>query len=244
MQPKSMSWMQIRENIANQIASGRLSPGQQLPSEAELSKLLSAGRHSVRRALSALSAEGRLRIEHGRGAFVIDEPSIQYTIDRRNRLFDQLERDGHRGELSFLASGEQAADKVTAQALDIAEGAQVHVSEVLILANGTPLAMGKSYHPLPRFSNHKLHRRFAPTQRMFYRSYGISEYFRGITYLWARTATHEEAELLQQHLALPIVETRARDNDASGKAIGFSTTIWAGSRIRFVLPQVSGVDGQ
>ena len=236
VRPKSLSWMEIRDALLEEISSGRFRPGERLPSETELSGWFRAGRHSVRRALDALSAEGRVRIEHGRGAFVQDGPAFQYTIDRRDRLFDQLERAGHKSELVTLAVDERSADEEVAMALGVSKGASVHVSEVLLLADGAPLGIGQSHHPAARFPDFRTHRRFAPTQRMFYRSYGIAEYFREDTYLWARPATPDEADLLQQHPSSPVVETRARDTDALGAIIGFSMTIWAASRLRFVLP--------
>ena len=236
MQPKSLSWSQIRDALAAKIASGIFAPGERLPSEPELSAMFSAGRYSIRRALSVLSAEGRLRIEHGRGVFVSDGPAFQYTIDRRKRLFDQLERDGHRGEVVPLAASAQPADAEIASALSLIAGTAVHLNEVLLLSNGNPLGIGRSFHPLARFPDYAAHRRSAPTQRMFYRSYGIAEFFREDTILWARPAALNESELLKQHPAMPVVETRTRDVDGSGTVIGFSTTTWAASRIRFVLP--------
>jgi GntR family phosphonate transport system transcriptional regulator len=236
MQPKSLSWKQIRDALAQQIATGGFAAGGKLPSEAELGAMFRAGRHSVRRALGVLAAEGRVRIEHGRGAFVQDGVSFQYTIDRRDRLFDQLERAGHRSELVALAVEERPAGPEIAAALGIGEGAPVHESRVLLMADGVPLGIGRSHHPLARFPDFRTHRRFAPTQRMFYRSYGIGAYFREDTFLWARPATPEEADLLKQQPGMPVVETRARDTDPQGSTIGFSTTVWAASRIRFVLP--------
>lgn len=236
MLPKALSWMEIRDALAQQIASRQLAPGDRLPSEPELSARFCAGRHSVRRALAALSAEGRVRIEHGRGAFVQEGLAFQYTIDRRDRLFDQLERNGHRADLTTISIGEEPADVNVASALGLSEGAAVHLSEILIIADGIPLGIGRSHHPLSLFPDYKAHRRFAPTQRVFYRSYGIAEYFREETELLARPATHQEASQLKQHPSMPVLQTRTRDTDILGKTIGFSTTIWAASRIRFVLP--------
>jgi GntR family phosphonate transport system transcriptional regulator len=236
MLPKSMTWIEIRDALSRMIAAGELAPGERLPSEPELTLQFRAGRHSVRRALSVLSAEGRVRIEHGRGVFVREQPAFQYTIDRNSRLFDQLVRDGHNGKAVTRTTGEEPAAPEIAKALGLSSGTLVHVSEVLLKADDTVLGIGRSYHPLLRFPDYQAHRRFAPTQRNFYRSYGISEYFRQQTFLWARPATPQESALLEQHHAMPVVETHAQDIDASGAAIGLSTTIWASSRIRFVLP--------
>lgn len=236
MQPKSLSWSQIYDALKKKIISGELAPGERLPSEPELSVIYGAGRYSVRRALSMLSSEGRLRIEHGRGVFVSDGLVFQYTIDRRQRLFDQLERAGHRGEVVCLSIGDRLADAEIAFGLKIIEGERVHVNEVLLLSDGIPLGIGRSFHPLSKFSKYGEHRRSAPTQRMFYKSYGINEFFREDTFLWSRPATPDEAGLLRQNLVMPVVETHTRDLDSSGSVIGYSTTLWAASRIRFIFP--------
>lgn len=236
MQPKSLSWSQIRDALAEKIASGTFAPGDRLPSEPELSAMFAAGRYSVRRALSTLSAEGRLLIEHGRGAFVSDGPAFRYTIDRRERLFDQLERDGHCGEVVPLTASTQPVDEEIASALGLLAGTAVHVNEVLLKSDGNPLGVGRSFHPLARFPDYQTQRRSAPTQRMFYKSNGITDFFREDTLLWGRPASLKEADLLKQHPAMPVVETRTRDIDGSGSVIGYSTTAWAASRIRFILP--------
>ncbi|MBJ7362149.1 MAG: GntR family transcriptional regulator [Ilumatobacteraceae bacterium] len=236
MQPKSLAWTQIRDALAQRIESGQFSPGDRLPSEPELSLMFHAGRHSVRRALSALSSEGRLRIEHGRGTFVSDGLAFQYTIDRRERLFDQLKSAGHLGEVTALASGEDPANAEVASALGLDERSTVHVNDVLLLVDDVPLGIGRSFHPLARFPDYEIHRQFALTQRMFYKSYGIHDFFREDTLLTSRTARVEEADLLKQQPEMPIVETKTRDVDSSGAVIGYSTTVWAASRIRFVIP--------
>ncbi|WP_333834248.1 GntR family transcriptional regulator [Rubrimonas sp.] len=236
MQPKTKSWVEIRDSFGDDIAAGRLLPGERLPSESELCQRLGAGRHSVRRALGALAAQGLVKIEHGRGAFVAETTPIRYTIDRRNRLFDELERQGHLPELRTVDTGETRADAEVAEALDLAEGAAVHVNEVILLADGAPLGLGRSYHPLGRFPDYREHRRFAPRQRLFYRSYGIGEYYRKDTVLWARRADPGEADRLSQHPDLPVIETEALDIDEGGAVIGLSRTVWASTRLRFVLP--------
>ncbi len=236
MRPKSLAWTQIRDALVQRIESGRLSPGDRLPSEPELSLMFHAGRHSVRRALSVLSSEGRLRIEHGRGAFVSDGLAFQYTIDRRERLFDQLKRAGHLGEVTALASGEHPANAEVASALGLVERSTVHFSDVLLLVDDVPLGIGRSFHPLVRFPGYEIHRQSALTQRMFYRAYGICDFYREDTLLNSRMARIDEADLLKQHPAMPIVETKTRDVDSSGAVIGYSTTVWAASRIRFVIP--------
>jgi len=54
------------------IASGRLKPGDRLPSERTLVADLSASRSTVRLVLVRLVAEGLIRSEHGRAYFVCE----------------------------------------------------------------------------------------------------------------------------------------------------------------------------
>lgn len=59
-------------DIKNKILCGKLQPGDQLPTEAELEKLYAASRAPVRQALSMLEHEAFLTRRQGRGTFVCD----------------------------------------------------------------------------------------------------------------------------------------------------------------------------
>lgn len=48
-------------------------PGDRIPTESELSRMLNVGRNSVREAVKLLSANGILRVERGRGTFVMEQ---------------------------------------------------------------------------------------------------------------------------------------------------------------------------
>ncbi|MFG1696697.1 GntR family transcriptional regulator [Nonomuraea sp. NPDC049309] len=56
--------------LRRQIEQGHLSPGDLLPSEAELRRRFEASRNTVRQALTVLEREGLIVAEHGRGRFV------------------------------------------------------------------------------------------------------------------------------------------------------------------------------
>ncbi len=58
------------KEILDRIRSGDLKPGDQLPTEQELSKMLGVGRSSLREAISALALVGYIEVVQGRGSFV------------------------------------------------------------------------------------------------------------------------------------------------------------------------------
>ena len=65
-------YRQLLQILRNQILSGQLQPGQQLPTEEELSLTYGLSRGTVRKAVAQLEAERLVRIEHGIGSFVRD----------------------------------------------------------------------------------------------------------------------------------------------------------------------------
>ena len=61
---------QLRSFIANEVHNGQLSEGSPLPSEQQLSEMLSVARTTVRQALAALEKDGLVRRRHGSGTFI------------------------------------------------------------------------------------------------------------------------------------------------------------------------------
>ncbi|MFI1280456.1 GntR family transcriptional regulator [Streptomyces sp. NPDC020858] len=60
----------IAEDLRNQIATGRLKPGERLPSEAQLAARYTVSTPTLRNALALLQSEGLLEKIHGTGNFV------------------------------------------------------------------------------------------------------------------------------------------------------------------------------
>ncbi len=63
--------------IRNKILSGRLEPGEKLPSEDELTRLFGVSRITIRNALSHLQNEGLIVRNHGRGTFVSENIPVK-----------------------------------------------------------------------------------------------------------------------------------------------------------------------
>lgn len=60
----------VSEQILSIIKNKKLKPGDRLPSERELSRMLNVARPSLREALRSLQARGKLEIRHGSGVYV------------------------------------------------------------------------------------------------------------------------------------------------------------------------------
>jgi GntR family transcriptional regulator, transcriptional repressor for pyruvate dehydrogenase complex len=82
LRPARTRTADIIERIAAEIASGRIPPGDQLPTEQKLMEAMGVSRTVVREALAALKADGLIVIRHGAGAFVAsDSARIPFRID-------------------------------------------------------------------------------------------------------------------------------------------------------------------
>ncbi len=80
LRPARNLTLEVVEQIAGEIRSGRLAPGTRLPTEHELMAALGVSRTVVREAVAALRAEGLVKSRQGSGVFVADEGSIPVRI--------------------------------------------------------------------------------------------------------------------------------------------------------------------
>lgn len=80
---------QMASDLRKQISSGKYTPGDKLPVEAELALIFGVGRGTVREAVRLLAAEGLLSIRQGAGTFVCEPPlddSIRMSHSERRHI--------------------------------------------------------------------------------------------------------------------------------------------------------------
>jgi GntR family transcriptional repressor for pyruvate dehydrogenase complex len=96
-QPRKVTVVEsIVEQIVRQIQTGRLKPGDKLPSERQLIDMLGVGRSSIREALQGLAAIGLVESRAGQGTFVnqnihllmpdLEHPGLSANLQREMRL--------------------------------------------------------------------------------------------------------------------------------------------------------------
>ncbi len=231
----------IRDAIAQDIADGTMAPGDRLPTEPALAERFGAGRHSVRRAIEALSKEGKLSVEQGRGTFVEEPKLLTYTIGKRTRLRANLLPQGYDVTGDLLGAERITAPDRVRRALHLDPGAVVTESRRITRADEVPIAFGAAYHDVVRFPDFPERRDILGSTTEAYRSYGIQDYVRGETTFHSRIAKPEEAQTLRQHRDLPVVVVRAVDTLLDGTPISYSQVIWSATRVKFTVS--GGSDG-
>jgi len=87
-------YFQLKEIIKDKIDSGKLKPGDILPSERELSQVYQISRPTIRQALKELVNEGLLYREKGKGTYV-SKPKINYGfIQKLTTFYDDIKEKG------------------------------------------------------------------------------------------------------------------------------------------------------
>lgn len=228
---KQALWSEIADTLAADLARGAYRPGDRLPSEAELARRFGVNRHTLRRALARLTAEGRLFPRRGAGVFVADLPVTDYPLSRRVRFSQAVNAAGQAASRRFSRIETRGADAEEAQQLNLLPGAPVHVVEGVSLADATPLAAFRSVFPAERFPGlpARLSETGSITQAL--RTEGLLDYTRATTRIVAKTAGPALAARLMLVQGAPILRTHAVNVDGTGQPVEYGTTWFAGDRV-------------
>ncbi len=237
---KRENWTIVRDTLTDDIRSGRLSAGDQLPTETQLADRFEIGRHSVRRALDMLARDGKISIEQGRGTFVADAPRLTYQIGKRTRLRRNLIPQGVDVTSRLISANRISAPDDVSKALLLNSGAKVTESLRITLANDLPVALGCVYHSAERFPDFAERRDVLGSTTETYRSFGIEDYLRQHTSIFARSAKTEEAKTLKQHPDVPVLVVTAIDATPDGTPISTSRVIWSAGRVNFTMEHSDG----
>ncbi len=119
--------VQVRDGLLRVIDERGLRPGDQLPTEAEVTELFGVSRSTVREALRLLERDGVVRTEHGRGRFLAAAGGlrVERPIDRFESVTEMLTGLGYRVTTSVLSVEERGATRPEAEALGLEVGAPV-----------------------------------------------------------------------------------------------------------------------
>ena len=223
-------WQTIKRSLTADIAEGRFTTGDRLPTEAQLAGRFGVNRHTVRRALAAMAEEGLIHSRRGSGVFVAATPT-DYAIGRRVRFHQNITASGRTPTKTVLSVTTQAAGATEAEALQLAPGAPVHVYDGLSLADGQPVALFQSMFPADRLPDlpQALEDSASVTQALA--ACGVSDYTRVSTRITAKEASATQALHLQIAEGAPILRTVSVNADPDGVPVEFGRTWFAGDRV-------------
>jgi len=230
-------WRQIEQTLASEIAASGFGEDGRLPSEGELAKRFGVNRHTVRRAMLGLAAQGLVSVEQGRGTFV-QPGAIDYTIGRRTRFTENLREQGHSACGTVLSSSSVKAEPRIAKALGLRTGTLVYRIESLHAADGVPLTYALAWYPAARFAG--LPQALERTNGGFSAAlaeYDVIDYARRWSRIGSRLPDAEVARRLNINRQQPVLWVENVDVDADGTPIKYGFTYLAADRVQLLVEQ-------
>lgn len=223
-------WLHVERRIRALIREASMAPGDRLPTEVDLAEQFGVNRHTVRRALKHLEAQGNIEARQGRGRFV-RMPAIQYQIGTRPRFSNILADQDLEPTTELLWIGVESAPEALARALALRTGSKVVHVERLGLANGNPVSLSSHHLPLGRFPRfvEEYERHHSITRTL--EACGLSDYVRQSTRVSSRLPTARERAVLCVPRHVPLIVTRSCNIDARGWPIEFGEARMASDRI-------------
>jgi GntR family transcriptional regulator len=151
-------YRRLAAELREGIASGKLPPGSQLPTEQELGERYNVSRNTVRLALGMLANEGMITSTPGRGTFVRERVMLTYHATRAeaadrpsdwhtDAYLSEVRQQGRQPSQAFDMRIDPASLTV-AERLRVEEGAPVVVRRMTRYVDGQPWSIQDSSYPM------------------------------------------------------------------------------------------------
>lgn len=144
MPPRQPKYQSIHATLRQQILSGELAAGSQLPPQQEMAERFGVTLMTLRQAIATLESEGLVWAERGKGTFVSDAP-VDIPLDNLSSFADQMRTAGVEMTTEVLAVEAVAAGNhpLPSAALDI-DGELICITRRRS-TGGVPFGLQRSY---------------------------------------------------------------------------------------------------
>lgn len=228
-------WRRVADGI-RAMAADTGEVGTALPPENVLAERFSVNRHTVRRAVAALAAEGLVRAERGRGTFFLKTPErLPYPIGSRTRFSENISRLSREPAGRLIQAVVEAAESKVASALGLHTGAPVHRMETLHVADGVPLSIATNWFSAERFPDIVTAYAESGSITKALAAHGLTDYRRQQTRITAERPMPADI----RHLAIPadgiVLVSESTNVDPEGQPVEYARTRFAADRIEIVV---------
>jgi GntR family transcriptional regulator len=227
-------YAQIQTQLLEMIRAGRLSTGDSLPSEEELSRAFGVSRMTSRQALQLLKSQGHAARHRGKGTFVT-QPKVEKDIAHLAGFTAEMRQLGMKPSSQVLAAGIVSASGEVSEQLAVRPGGQAFRLRRLRLADGSPVAIEEIYLSLEKFPGIE---KFDFSRRSLYQTlrtryairFGMADEI-----LEARSANSSEAKLLKIPPRSSLLVIARRLWSVDDEPVEVARSIYRGDRYRAVL---------
>lgn len=233
---QSPLYLQVEATLKEMIEGRDFSPGDQIPSERELSEQMGVSRMTVRRAVENLIDRGLLERRSTSGTFV-RMPRVLRRMgkDVAVGLTQMLQEKGARAGSLLLGFDVERAPLKIAEKLQLRLGAGVYVIRRLRTSNDEPFCVETSYIPVdiaPGIARAELDVPEASLYRIMQERHGI-RFARNDETLKLSFATQEEADLLGLNHGDPVMLLRTVVFDDNDRPVEYLKSVNHPNRVIF-----------
>lgn len=228
-------YRQIRDVLVNEIRC-LYKANDALPTEAELAQRFRVNRHTLRRAIDEMVAEGFVERRHGKGVFVL-EPAINYTIGRTTRFTATLQSQGRTTSSTVIRKQLIPARGGVASRLQLREGDEVIFIETLRKVESRPFCVISHFLPFSKFAE-VLHRYDDGSLYEFLDRHYAIELKREESFISAVLPEADDASLLSMPRHVPVLRVKSLNLDVeTSQPVEYAVTRFRGDAAQlFVQP--------
>jgi GntR family transcriptional regulator len=231
-------YRQIADHLRAAIDRGELTPGDRLPSEAELMRHYDVARMTARQAIQELRSEGRVVAEQGRGVFVRMPATVRRLASDR---FARRHRDA--GKAAFIAETEKAGvtphvDQIEVrrapappdvrERLKLDDDVEVVVRSRRYLGDGVPIETAVSYIPVDLAEGTRIVEHDSGPGGIYARleeaGHELDHFVEEVS---ARMPTADERRRLQLGAGIPVLTVVRTAYDVTGRPVEVCDTVKA-----------------
>jgi GntR family transcriptional regulator len=235
-------YYQLAEAIKEQIRSGELSPGDQLPGERDLAKLVGISRMTARQAIALLVHEGAIVVRHGTGTFIAD-PKLTYDALHLLGFTAEMMRQGGVAGSRVLEQTVVTPSPRVATDLNLAPGEQATKIVRLRMSRETPLLIETSFVPLAFYPELAQEDLAAQSLYALLEQRSALRLERARQSLEATIANDYESKLLGIKAGTPMILLEGVTFFERGQPVEYFKAIYRGDRFKFVMEsQRNGTD--
>lgn len=234
----------LADHLLQELRHGSLSPGNRLPSEAELGKVFGDSRITVRGALEQLANDGLLESRRGKGWYVRGDQRLRYQVNsidagRHSATYDTwntwLQELSRRGDNRLHVTTEVPPDDV-ARALRLAPDEEAAARHRVRLVDGEPWMLSTGWFPrvisrgTPIEVNQDMQ---SPSPLRWLMENGYAP-VRGENEIGARMPTADEADQLGTGRGVPVITMLTTSWDRHGRRVRCTADVMPAHRFLLV----------
>ncbi len=210
-------YFQVAEHFEQAILSGEIAPGERIANEIALAADLGLSRPTMRQAIQVLVDKGMLVRKRGVGTQVV-RGKIRRSVELTS-LFDDLSAAGQKPRTDVVAVGKVPADEDVSRELQLEVGEDVWSLERIRYVGAQPLALMHNYIPVD----------VVDLDAVDLEQTGLYAHLRACGILMrvarqrigARSATADEAGLLDEKKGAPLLTMQRTAYDNAGRAVEY-----------------------